>query len=187
MDRELLLLGLLLEGQMHGYQLNEYLKHTMGFCTDLKKPTAYYTLNRLEKEGHVRHETEREGKRPERRVYQLTGKGRAFFHELLRSRLKEFSRTYYDDDIAIAFMDRLPNSEVRELLLKKRDRAEGILDQLRHLPGHAGSARHVVRHNIAHLETELVWLDGILEELGNAHAVKEVARHGQTTSRRRSH
>ncbi len=187
MDRELLLLGLLLEGQMHGYQLNEYLEHTMGFFTDLKKPTAYYTLNRLEKEGHVRHQTEREGKRPERRVYQLTEKGRAFFYELLRSRLSEFSRTYYDDDIAIAFMDRLPAAEVRQLLLEKRDRAEGILDQLRRLPGHDGSARHVMRHNIAHLETELAWLDGMLEELGDARGVKEVAHHGQTTSRRTGH
>jgi DNA-binding PadR family transcriptional regulator len=170
MDRGLLLLGLLLEGQMHGYQLNEYLEHAMGFFTDLKKPTAYYALNRLEREGHVRHETEREGKRPERRVYQLTEKGRASFYELLRSRLSEFSRTYYDDDIAVAFMDRLPAAEVRQLLLEKRDKAEGILDQLRHLPQHAGSARHVVRHNIAHLETELAWLDGMLEEYGDADA-----------------
>ena len=180
MDRELLLLGLLLQGQMHGYHLNEYLQHTMGFCTDMKKPTAYYTLNRLEKEEYIQHQMQREGNRPERRVYRLTEAGRAFFYGLLRSRLREFSRTYYNDDIAIAFMDRLPGAEVRQLLLEKREMAESVLHELRRLPGHAGSARYVVTHNIAHLETELAWLDGMLEELGGADGGKEAARNGQT-------
>ena len=41
MIRQLLLLGILMDGKMHGYRLNEYIKHTMSFYTDLKKSTAY--------------------------------------------------------------------------------------------------------------------------------------------------
>jgi DNA-binding PadR family transcriptional regulator len=168
MDRQLLLLGLLLEGKMHGYQLNTYLEHTMGFCTDLKKPTAYYTLEKLEKDGYVQQEVEREGRRPERRTYELTEKGRAFFFELLRGHLSGFSRTYYSDDIGIAFMDQLTAAETRQLLTEKREKILGVLQEFRELPEHGGNWRHLVSHNVAHLEAELSWLDGILNEMEHA-------------------
>lgn len=61
MNRQLLLLGVLLDGKMHGYKLNEYVEHTMGLYTDLKKPTVYYVLEKLEKDGYVQQKTEREG------------------------------------------------------------------------------------------------------------------------------
>jgi DNA-binding PadR family transcriptional regulator len=47
MDRQLLLLGLLRRQEMHGYQLNEFIEEKMHSCIDLKKPTAYYLLDKL--------------------------------------------------------------------------------------------------------------------------------------------
>ena len=165
--RELLLLGLLLDGKKHGYQLNEYFKHTLSFCADLKKSTAYYILNKLERDGHVVQETERKGNRPERRVYELTETGRALFYELLRQNLADFSRTYYDDDIGIAFMDQLPINEAKQLLKTKRDKLIETLNQFKEVPAHEGSWRFVIEHNIAHLETEVSWLERMLEELSD--------------------
>lgn len=163
--RELLLLGLLLDGKKHGYQLNEYFKHSLSFCADLKKSTAYYILNKLERDGYVKQETERQGKRPERRVYELTETGHALFYELLRQNLGDFSRTYYDDDIGIAFMAQLPIDEVQQLLKVKRDKLVATLNQFKEVPAHEGSWGFVIEHNIAHLETEVNWLEGMLDEL----------------------
>ena len=170
MVRQLLLLGILLGGKMHGYQLNEYVTHAMGMYTDLKKPTAYYELDKLEREGYVEHEVQREGKRPERRVYQITDKGRACFLDLLRRHLSGFTRTYYGDDIGIAFMDQLSDAEARELLAEKREKILALLTKFHELPEHGGNWRYVVRHNIAHLEADLAWLDGVLGELGGKRA-----------------
>jgi DNA-binding PadR family transcriptional regulator len=166
MDRQLLLLGVLLQGKMHGYRLNEYVTHAMSLYTDLKKPTVYYTLEKLEKDGYVQQEVEREGKRPERRVYQITDKGRAHFLDLLRSHLRGFTRTYYGDDIGIAFMDQVSTVEARQLLAEKREKIQSILQQFQIIPEHEGNWRYVIRHNIAHLETELSWLDSVLSEMG---------------------
>ena len=47
MERQLLLLGLLRREDMHGYRLNEFIERDMAFCTDVKKPTAYYLLDKL--------------------------------------------------------------------------------------------------------------------------------------------
>ena len=165
--RQLLLLGLLLDGKKHGYQLNEYFKHTLSLCADMKKSTAYYILNKLEKDGYVVQETERQGNRPERRVYELTEMGRSLFYELLRQNLGDFSQTYYDDDIGIAFMDQLPINEVRLLLASKRDKLLAVLNQFNQVPAHEGSWRFVIDHNITHLEAEVSWLERVLQELSN--------------------
>lgn len=165
MVRQLLLLGVLLGGKMHGYRLNEYVEHAMGLYTDLKKPTAYYTLEKLEKDGYIQQELEREGKRPERRVYQITEKGRTYFFDLLRKHLSDFTRTYYVDDVGVAFMDQLPNVEIRRLLAEKREKVRALLTKFQELPEHVGNWRYVVKHNIAHLEVDLAWLDDMLSEL----------------------
>jgi len=168
MTRRLLLLGILLQGDMHGYQLNDYVSHAMGPYTDLKRPTAYYTLEKLEKDGCVQRETVREGRRPERHVYRITEKGRALFVDLLRSNLSSFTHSLYADDFGVAFMDQVPDREARRLLADKRDKVRAVLEQLQKLPGHGGNWRHVVTHNIAHLEAEVAWLDGLLSEPGEA-------------------
>jgi DNA-binding PadR family transcriptional regulator len=168
MERQLLILGLLLNENMHGYQLNEHIEHTLGFYTDLKKPTLYYTLDKLEKQGYVRAQIEQEGNRPERRVYEVTEAGRAHFLDLLRRTLGDFARTTYGDDIAVMFMDQLPAAERRHLLSEKHQKTQVALDHLRDLPPHGGSVQHVIAHHIIHLEAEIHWLDGILHELSES-------------------
>ncbi len=167
MIQQLILLGILLDGKTHGYRLNEYVTHAMDLYADIKKSTVYYTLEKLEKDGYVTHETEREGKRPERRVYQITEKGKSYFLQLLRDNLGEFTRTYFNDDIGIAFMDQFSMPEVRNLLEKKRGMAESTLKQFKEVPDHGGNWHYVISHNIAHLEADLAWIDSILREIEN--------------------
>ena len=107
MINQLILLGILMEGNMHGYQLNDYVKHAMILYTDLKKSTTYFVLDKLEKEGYVSHEIEREGKRPERRVYEITQKGKVRFYELLRECISGYAPIHLTDDIGVAFIDLL--------------------------------------------------------------------------------
>ena len=165
MVQQLILLGILLGGKTHGYRLNEYVTHAMGLYADIKKSTVYYTLEKLEKDGYVEHETEREGKRPERRVYQITEKGKSYFLQLLRDNLGEFTRTYFNDDIGIAFMDQLSTPEVRELLEKKRGIIQSALKQFKEVPDHGGNWHYVIGHNVAHLEADLAWIDSMLNDL----------------------
>ncbi len=164
MVQQLILLGILLAGKTHGYRLNEYVTHAMGLYTDIKKSTVYYTLEKLEKDGYVEHETEREGKRPERRVYQITEMGKSYFLQLLRDNLGEFTRTYFNDDVGIAFMDQLSTQEVSGLLETKRGIIQSALEQLKEVPDHGGNWRYVISHNIVHLEADLVWINSILRE-----------------------
>ena len=92
MERELLLLGFLRREQAHGYRLNEFIEREMTACTDIKKPTAYFLLDKMAKQGWITMRETREGNRPPRRVYRLTAKGEAQYQKLLRENLGSFIR-----------------------------------------------------------------------------------------------
>jgi DNA-binding PadR family transcriptional regulator len=164
MDRQLLLLGLLGMQKMHGYQLNDFLDRRLSFITDLKKSTAYYTLGKLAEKSYVSEERERQGNRPERRVYELTEKGADRFHDLLHANLGRFHRTFFRDDIGVLFMSQLPAEEVHAALLKKRQEAQAALEAIGSHVDHDPDSpvQYVIEHQRAHLCTDLAWIDRLL-------------------------
>jgi DNA-binding PadR family transcriptional regulator len=165
MDRQLLLLGLLRRQEMHGYQINEFIEEKMHFCIDLKKPTAYYILDKLAQAGYVAVEREQAGNRPPRRVYRVTSSGQALYLQLLRENLADYIATYYPSDIGIAFMDQLPPGEVADHLQQKREKMMAELEVLKNASGHSGPLHHVLDRNQRLLKAELDWLDELLEDL----------------------
>jgi DNA-binding PadR family transcriptional regulator len=166
MVKQLLLLGVLMNGKMHGYRLNEYVKHAMSFYTDLKKSTAYYILDQLERGGYVSYKLEKDGKRPERRIYEITEEGKDCFLKLLRERLGNYIPTSFGDDIGVTFIDHLPPEEARDLLIKKRKKIEDQLATYKGVEDHGGSLQYAINHNIIHFKAEISWIDEILKDIG---------------------
>ena len=165
MENQLLLLGILMEGKTHGYQLNEYVKHAMSLYTDLKKSTTYFVLDQLEKDGYVSHEIERKGKRPERRVYEITEKGESHFFKLLRECISSYTPTHITDNMGIAFMGKLEASEAKELLESKKQKIKSELQKFNSLQSHEGNLKYVIDHNIAYLDADLKWVNSMLKDL----------------------
>jgi DNA-binding PadR family transcriptional regulator len=165
MERELLLLGLLREKRMYGHQLHEFIENNMAACTDLKKSTAYFLLEKMAKEGLITYTEERSGNRPTRRVYQLTAEGERAFQRLLRDNLRDYSMTRFAGDVGLTFADALPMSEALELLKERRAALAADLTAARATPHHQGSIQFVIEHRIAHLEAELHWLDGVMDAI----------------------
>jgi DNA-binding PadR family transcriptional regulator len=61
MERKLLLLGILRQQEMHGYQLFDFIEQGLSTCTNLTKPTAYYLLKQMAEEGWIVVEHSQEG------------------------------------------------------------------------------------------------------------------------------
>jgi DNA-binding PadR family transcriptional regulator len=163
MERELLLLGFLRREQAHGYRLNEFIEREMVTCTDIKKPTAYFLLDKMAKQGWIaRHET-REGNRPPRRVYRLTARGEAVYQKLLRENLSSFIAAKFPGDVGLAYADDLDPQEVLVLLAERRAALAAHLEDTRQAPQHAGSLQLLVDHQVLHLEAELAWLDQVMD------------------------
>lgn len=162
MDRELLLLGLLRRSDMHGYQLHEFIERDLAICTDLKKPTAYFLLDKLTRLGWIGQHEEREGNRPPRRVYHITAEGEIQFQRLLRENLSQPSMTRFGGDIGLIFADSLAAADVVALLERRRGVLAADLAAAQAAPVHAGALHLVIEHRIVHLESELGWLDTVI-------------------------
>jgi DNA-binding PadR family transcriptional regulator len=163
MDRQLLLLGLLRVQEMHGYQLNEFIDSQMYFCVDLKRSTAYYVLDKLCRDGYVTEEIEREGNRPERKVYRISASGEAYFQQLLRENLARYEPPTYAHDIGATFIDHIAPDEQLALLeqrhaalLTHRARLEALRSEL------PESHRLVVDHHLLHLDAEQHWNEQLI-------------------------
>jgi DNA-binding PadR family transcriptional regulator len=162
MERELLLLGFLRREQAHGYRLNEFIEREMTACTDIKKPTAYFLLNRMAKQGWITMHETREGNRPPRRVYRLTARGEEQYQKLLRENLGSFIPSKFPGDVGLAYADDLDPQEILPLLAQRRIALGAHLDETRQVPEHAGSLQLLIDHQIRHLEAELNWLDEVI-------------------------
>ena len=164
MERKLLLLGMLREQNLYGYQINELIETHLGSSINLTKPTAYRFLNQMEKEGWIEFQEEKSGKRPTRRVYSILPAGEKAFQEMLRDSLKTFSPVSSLGMIGIAFLDALPPADVYPLLEMRRTRVKETLSALTLDEAHQGNFKFVILHQIEHLKAELAWLDNIMEQ-----------------------
>ena len=165
MDRELLLLGLLRQEDMHGYQLHEFINQNMSSCIDLKKPTAYYLLEKMAESGWINEIQEQEGNRPPRNVFQLTTEGEATFQRLLRENIATYHSTKFADDIGLTFLDALAPEEAKALLNVRRTTIVNDLAHAQAIPQHPGSSQLVIEHLIHHLQSELEWLDKVIAQI----------------------
>ncbi|MBE2266928.1 MAG: helix-turn-helix transcriptional regulator [Anaerolinea sp.] len=165
-ERELLLLGLLRRENMHGYKLNEFIENDLAICTDLKKPTAYFLLDKMAKQGWIeQYDETQSGGRPPRRMFRITAAGESVFQDLLRARLKTFDPARFTADPALAFVDALDSAEAHALLSQRRAGLAAELDTMRAVPEHPGTFGFVIAHRIAHLEAELRWIDDVIAHL----------------------
>jgi DNA-binding PadR family transcriptional regulator len=168
MDRQLLLLGLLRQGDSHGYELHQFIDDNLSFCTDLKKPTAYYLLDKMEAEGWIAQESEQVGNRPPRRVYRLQPDGEAAFQRLIRQSLSEYTPATFAGDAGVAFIDTISPTEALACLDERQQALSARLDQALDAPTHGGSMQWVIEHQIRHLRMELEWLNELIGRVGQS-------------------
>lgn len=171
MHKALLLLGLLLQGPRHGYELHQIVRAHGELYADLKKPNLYYLLDRLASEGYlsVRAEEGTRGARGERLVYELTDQGRAHFKALLRDVMVTYEPAHTGIDTAVMFLATLPHAESLQLLEERR-RVVGARRDLAAKELAAVTVDdplwHVATdHLLSLIDAELAWLDRSLTYL----------------------
>jgi DNA-binding PadR family transcriptional regulator len=170
---KLVLLGVLCQKPMHGYEIKHIIEDHMGDWTDIKFGSIYFALSKLAEEQAVEVAEEgRDGNRPSRTVYRITDRGRQEYLLLLRELWSSQDRTLYGFDIGLFFINSLPKEEVALYLQQRIKRADESLSYLRqhgeqmqgspHIPA---QARAIVSHTLAHTVAERNWLIEVKEQL----------------------
>ena len=170
----LAVMALLYERPMHPYEMvslmRERGKHE---SVRLKYSSLYSVVSALEREGLiVPRETVREGRRPERTVYEITGAGRGEFLTWLRELLREPVKEYTHFAAGLSFLPGLPPEEAVALLKERVLRLEEETEEMRSRLDSAMEQFNLPRlflveseHELMLREAELGWVRGLVEEI----------------------
>jgi len=163
----LYILGLLLRfGPQHGYQIKKMIQEQLADFTQIKLPTIYYHLERLESSGFVSAQMDQEGSRPEKTVYSISEKGIENFNMLLSEELNMHYRPMFDVDAVFYFSDYVTQQELLDGLSKH---IENLTSSLARITEHRAKtipympeamqpfADIIFEHHAAHYQAEMKW------------------------------
>ena len=188
-------LELLDEGEMHPYEMATRMRvrHHDEFIR-LNFGTLYHTVELLERNGWiVPLEREKEGRRPERTVYQLTDAGRAVLTGTLGELLRTPHKEYPQFAAGLMFMHHLP-ADVAVAHLKERAEAlDAIIEKFETVhkellaEGVTRLALIEVEHKVAMLDAERRWVRKLAEEIQSGHLEWKVGMASTHEALRRRH
>lgn len=176
MSVRMVILGLLRERPLYGYEIKQIIEEHMGDWTSIAFGSIYFALEKLTDKKFVEKAgLERKGKRPSRCVYQITRAGRGEFLRLLRKSWQTFEQQYFDLDICLLFLKDLPAQEVIGYLRRRQAILREILDHLKShraeqlkLPDVPKHAAAIFDHSTLHTQAELTWVNDLLKKMEGA-------------------
>jgi DNA-binding PadR family transcriptional regulator len=179
---DLVLLSLLAERPMHGYQANAELeRREVRDWAAISRPQVYYSIEKLAQLGLVRaSETESAAAGPERKVFQTTAKGRAALADALEREdwAKHRERPPFLTWVALSWQARpaVFRQQIerrREFLENELSREEATLRSIKKEVGHRfHEAVWMVSLMIEQFRGELRWLRKLEHELPRRAAAK---------------
>ncbi|MBC8569622.1 PadR family transcriptional regulator [Zongyangia hominis] len=183
----LYILGILTRfGPQHGYQIKKMLMEQMADFTDIKLPTIYYHLEKMEATGIIAAQHVKEGVRPEKRVYHVTNQGNERFLELLRQTLEMEYRPTFDVDAALFFSDYVDRGDfiaalqchaanqtesLERIAVHREQVLSAIPENMR------GAAALIFAHHELHYQAERSWAEQAIEQMKEGRNDDEAESH----------
>ena len=169
--QEMVLLGLLAKGPLHGYEIRKAIYEKLARLVGVRVCSIYYSLDKLEKTGILRSESARSGKRPKKYVYSLTNKGRRRLQKLLVENILTIDRPFLNIDLSLFFMEHADPESFKDAL-KQRLKALRALKKGKAPLSFAESdfddernARLIAEHGLRHLKQEIKFTKELIEKL----------------------
>jgi DNA-binding PadR family transcriptional regulator len=169
MDLRLVIMGLLMQGPTHGYDLKQTLEKELNPFLEVSSAPLYYTLKKLEQEGLLTKWSTVSGRRPMKYVYSLTAKGQEEIKELLLKNITYLHRPSFNLDISLYFLNFLDPQDVVETLkgrLRESRKLKYLLQrQKKKLESDATRRREyiIIAHNIRFTEAEMEFVKDLIE------------------------
>jgi DNA-binding PadR family transcriptional regulator len=191
----LAILQLLAERPMHPYELASTMRDRhMDQFIRLNFGSLYHTVDGLERSGWiVPTEREREGRRPERTVYQLTESGHEVVIRVVTDLLARPRREYPFFAAGLMFMHHLEAVPASDQLRARASALEGTVAKfsriLAELQEHGLKRLALIEmeHKIAMLEAERLWVLKIAKEIDEGRLEWSVGKMHDIEGMRRKH
>lgn len=167
---ECLVLGLLHSGARYGHEIDKMMdQQQIRLWTKTNRATIYQSLKRIEKKGWVTTKVEKVGDMPDRKIYNLTEKGKKAFQSMVSEGLASQDLVTFDYAIVVGWLGVLPQELVLEQIAKRKTFVKKIINQF---PLHEVEDKNMYigrRANIKFLRSyyamEYDWLEWLTNEL----------------------
>mgnify|MGYP001074390576 CR=1 FL=1 len=169
MSHRFLVLGLLSERPMTGYDIKKHVTGTLTAVTNASYGTLYPTLHKLLTEGAVAVQEVPQKGRPSKKVYRITDHGR---HELetwlkLPAAADQVRREFL---LKLYLAKDLSSQHLLKLISTRRDEIEATLQTLRSEKDGVSNPCQawVVDYSLSLCEAEIDWLQQLKDQIGAA-------------------
>ncbi|MHA1712620.1 MAG: PadR family transcriptional regulator [Candidatus Ranarchaeia archaeon] len=169
---ETAVLGILFEGEHHGYALEKQVKKRgMRVWTAIGFSSIYYVLKQLEKHELIKSRLDYLTGKPARRVYTITDKGRKALQDKVTYVLSNFEKMILQFDLGIAFHKILSPDQIILCLgryLRSLDERATELTQLitqRRVEGAPYRMVLILERALAHVKTERALTEDLVMKL----------------------
>lgn len=172
MSMKLAILGLLLERNMHPYEITLVMKErSMDRITKLQMGSLYYAVDKLAQDGYIEAlEVIRSSDRPDKTIYAITEQGKALFEQLILQQIKKNEPFYHPMYMALAMSRHIDQSKVERLLeerLRETEHQVNLAYQVyeEHISIVPRSALHLMYGTYEHTLTELKWAQRLYDDV----------------------
>jgi DNA-binding PadR family transcriptional regulator len=184
---DLLLLGLLLDRPMHGYELYQQIQaEGIDDWFNVSMAGVYYSLGKLRDQEFVAESRQRGARSARKSIYRLTEEGRAAFFSAMESQALSQERAYLEYDLVIYLLNRLPLQRAIALLeqhqaflAEQAQQTQNTLDTERERGG-SPLRLAVLDHGRRYLEMEQAWLGDVIRSIEG----EDEASYARTNERR---
>lgn len=172
MSMKLAILGLLLEGDHHPYEIRTKMKDRgMDQYTKLQMGSLYYAVDRLAEEEYIEAvETIQSDSRPDKTIYRITESGRKLFEQLLLKKFRDIEPVHHPLYMALPFSRHADPAVLAPILQTRIREAEHRVNQayqlyVEHQHIVPRSTQHLMIGMYEHAKTDLNWLRRLHEDL----------------------
>lgn len=171
---DLLVLGLLLDRPMHGYEMSRHVQaEGVTNWFDISTAAIYYSLNKLSRLGLISEAKSRVGG-SEKSVYRVTERGREEFFAGMEETLTSQEPIHFEYDLGIFLLNKLPQARALELLEERLSYLKRWLSSLEQAledeRAEDGKPLQIaiLEHSTAYARMEIDWLTTIINQLRGA-------------------
>lgn len=180
---DLLILGMLVDRPMHGYELHQALRSEgVEEWFNLSVAGIYYSLGKLRDRGLVSEAQQRSAVGGTKTIYRPTEEGREAFLQGMEELLGAQEKVHFDYNVGVFLLNRLPVERALPLLERRRDFLVSWSQELCERLASAGEQslsplqRAILDHTLRFLSMEAQWLDHLIQGVqGGEYPAAEVA------------
>ncbi len=148
-NKETALLGLLSEGAMHGYKIEQEIKNrSMRDWTEISMSSVYKLLRKLEKEKLIKSDMKVSSKNISQKVYSITSEGKKELKDKIKNLVSEPEKTLSRIDLATSHLDQLTRKEATECLKKYEKKLNEMLTCYKELEKYLQNCKYP-KHSLA--------------------------------------